>query len=386
MDRPAGDRRARRIRDPELKPSLQGRDPFSSPAQVVGPIERGPRWVVSVVGLVAALALLEAAARIAGPNVCLGTRGLFLDASSTVGWTFTPGLTVTLRSCGAETMPGQVPVTINQRGLADLERPYAKGAGEVRVILLGNQLADGLTAERDDRLANRLSNMADRRRGARLAVINAAIEGYATGDELRWLREEGIRYSPDVVVLIVDADRDLRASLSPVAARPVPPAFPPPSGLMRWSGFARWFAGRPSALPSSPVEIGEPPATGSTEAWRTALAASVDLVAETAAVSRSAGSGFAVLVGKGCGGTATTPGAAGGDGPSGTEVCAALGDSVPCRALDAAFAGVLEPGRQCVDGGRRWSRDALFLASHVVWDLLASSKLWPESVVKGWRL
>ena len=345
-------------------------------AELVGPVERGPRWVVSVVGLLAAMALAEVAARIAGPTVCLDAPGMFLDASPTVGWTFTPGLTVTLRSCGAAMIVGRVPLTINHRGLADLERPDAKRPGEVRVILLGNQLADSLAAERDDRLANRLSNMVDRRRGARLTVINAAIEGYATREELRWLRAEGVRYSPDVVVLIVDADRDLRANVSPPAARAVPSAFPAPSGLARRSGFARWLSGRPAALPASPLGVAEPPALDGAEAWRAALDTTVALVAETAAVARDAGSGFAVVVGKGCGG----------GGPPATEVCAALGDSLPCRALDASFGGALEPGRQCVDGGRRWSRDSLFFVSHVIWDLLDSAKLWPASLVKGWRL
>jgi hypothetical protein len=375
MDRSARDRGARRERDQRLNPSRELDDPVRPEPRLVGPPVRGPRWLASVCGIVVAIVLAEVAVRISGPTMCIDRTGVLLDADPRVGWTFTPGLTLTLRSC----TPGErwrVPLSVNSRGLADLERPYAKRPGEVRLLLLGNQLIDGITMAHDDRLANRLSSMADRRRGARLTVVNGAIDGYATREELRWLREEGVRYSPDVVVLVVDTGRDLRATVSPPGVRSVPAGFPPHSFLLDVSGFARWLAGRPAVRPADPVEIGEPRPLLTAEESRTALLRNRELVAEIAAASRAAGSGFAVVAGRGCEDS----------GPSGTEFCTGLSGTTPCRSLDEALDHLGESGRRCVDGGRRWSRDALFLASHTIWNLLAEAGLWPSSVVKGWRL
>ena len=51
--------------------------------------------------------------------------------------------------------------------------------------------------------------------------------------------------------------------------------------------------------------------------------------------------------------------------------------------LDAAAAGGDE---LCTPATNRWGRDAHFLASHAVWELLSSAGLWPEGVVQGHRL
>lgn len=147
---------------------MQRSEPAPS-AGIVGPRRAAPRWIVAACGMLLALLLAEAIARIEGPPVCVGRDGVLLSPDDEVGWTFTPGLTVTVDPCAP---PGTrrawtAPVAINEQGLHDQPWPYAKPAGEVRVLLLGNEVADGVGIARADRLSVRLAHLTDRTRGAR---------------------------------------------------------------------------------------------------------------------------------------------------------------------------------------------------------------------------
>ena len=251
------------------------------------PYSRGPGWIVSALGLVAALLLVEAIARIEGPRVCADAIDELLQADPEVGWTFTPGLTVTLEDCDGAGW--SAPLSINAEGLADQAWPHEKRPGDVRVLLLGNHMADGLGVAREDRLSVRVAHLADAARGARVSVVNAAIPGYATAEQLRWLEKRGLRYSPDVVVLVLDPQRDLASNL-----HPEPPSFAaanvaPASGLLAISGVARWFAGRPSVQSQVGVGIPRPPELRGSGQRRQALEETAKLVRALAAQAGRAG-------------------------------------------------------------------------------------------------
>jgi hypothetical protein len=271
-------------------------------------------------------------------------------------------------------------VTINREGLADQPWPYEKRPGSVRVLLLGGQIADGLGVARRDRLSVRLAHLADQTRGARLAVVNALVPGYGPAEALRWLERRGLRYSPDVVVLVLDPSRDLDPDREGV--RTLAADVAPASGLLPFSGIAQWITGRPGVMPRHPVALAHPsPLDGAASASDPAAAHArtrrdVAALAETA---RHSGAGFAVLIAPPCPPVAYA-----------ANLCAELGGDVPCTDLGATFEGLRRDAKRplelCIDPLGRWGRDAHFLASHSLWDLLAQSKLWPETVVRGYRL
>jgi hypothetical protein len=354
--------------------------PREPAAALTGPHARGPRWVVAACGVLAALALVELLARLEGPAVCAGDTGVLLVADPEVGWTFAPGLTVQVDPCagGRDERTWPMTVTTNRDGLADQEWPYAKRPGEVRVLLLGNERADGVGLDRADRLSVRLSHLADQVRGARVSGINAAIPGYTPAEALRWLTTRGHRYSPDVVVLVLDPVRDVAASLDPPRVDAIPATAPPASGLLSWAAATPVGDG-PTTSGVGSVRIGEPRLPGSPDDRARARERTVQTIADLAAASRAAGARFAVIVAPPC------PPA-----PYDTGLCEAISAVAPCADLGPAFAEVRgargELAELCAAGSGRWGRDAHFIASHQLWSLLDQHSLWPASVRRGHRL
>jgi len=348
---------------------------------IVGPRLRAPRWIIAACGLLLAIVLVETIARIEGPRVCAGSEGFLLTADEEVGWTFTPSLTFTLDPCAPLGTPRQwtAPVSINAQGLHDQDWPYEKRAGEVRVLLLGDEVADGVGIARADRLSVRLAHLSDRRRGARVAAINATIPGYGPAESLRFLERRGLRYAPDVVVLLVDPERDLAATLDPPEVQTLAADIPPASGLIGLSGAARWLAGQPAEVPAQAVRIDEPDRLASDADRARAQSRLLEIVQRMADTSREAGASFAVALAPRCPLAPVTPG-----------LCTAVERIAPCVDLAPVFVDLERgaPGRTelCLSGQPRWGRDGHFLASHKIWDTLAASQLWPPTVVRGHRL
>jgi len=86
--------------------------------------------------------------------------------------------------------------TVNARGYRGTEHPYEKTPGRVRVVMLGDSIAYSAGVD-DDRTFSAL--LETRRRD--VEVVNLAVGGYGTDQELIKLEREGLRYHPDVVVL-----------------------------------------------------------------------------------------------------------------------------------------------------------------------------------------
>jgi hypothetical protein len=360
---------------------MQRLEPAAS-AGIVGPRRAAPRWIVAACAALIAVLLAEMIARIEGPPVCVGSQSVLLTADDEVGWTFTPGLTVTVDPCAP---PGTrrawtAPMAINAQGLHDQPWPYAKPAGEVRVLLLGDEVADGVGIARADRLSVRLAHLTDRTRGARVAAINGLLPGYGLAESLRFLEKRGVKYAPDVVVLLVDPDRDLAATLDPPEVQAIAADIPPASGLLALSASARWLAGQPAETPARAIRIDEPdPIAGDADQAR-AKEQLIALVRRIADTSQAAGARFAIAIAPRC------PLAA----AAGPTLCGALDGIAPCVDLGPVFADLAAtkagPNELCLAGQPRWGRDGHFLASHKIWDTLGLSQLWPPNVVRGHRL
>jgi hypothetical protein len=89
----------------------------------------------------------------------------------------------------------------NSRGYRDDEHAQAKPGGVRRLVCLGDSFAWGAGMEYDDAFPKRLERALARRRGERWEAVNLALPGMNTVEQAAQLREEGLLYSPDVVVL-----------------------------------------------------------------------------------------------------------------------------------------------------------------------------------------
>lgn len=87
-------------------------------------------------------------------------------------------------------------VEINAAGLRDDDHPYAKKDGLLRICLLGDSTSWGWGVEEDESFAFLVEHAF-----ADLEVVNLAVPGYSTDQELFVLETEGAKYAPDIVLL-----------------------------------------------------------------------------------------------------------------------------------------------------------------------------------------
>jgi lysophospholipase L1-like esterase len=89
----------------------------------------------------------------------------------------------------------------NSLGFRDRDHAVAKPAGVYRIVVLGDSIAAGLHVERNEDvfppILERLLNQA----GLRAEVINLAVSGYNTQQEVELLRDKGLQYHPDLVLV-----------------------------------------------------------------------------------------------------------------------------------------------------------------------------------------
>ncbi len=126
-----------------------------------------------------------------------------------LGWRKTPGARVSYHR-----REYSVEVAINNKGLRDVERPYAPSAGSSRILALGDSFVEGYTVRADETVTAQLMRELARP-GCLTEIINAGTAAYSTDQELLFFRSEGIRYQPEIVIVfffynyIIHNDRQL---------------------------------------------------------------------------------------------------------------------------------------------------------------------------------
>jgi hypothetical protein len=86
--------------------------------------------------------------------------------------------------------------TINAREFRGRNHPLEKPAGRTRILMLGDSIAFGHGVSDGETFSALVES-----RDPRYDVVNLSVEGYGTDQELLRLEREGLRYSPDVVIL-----------------------------------------------------------------------------------------------------------------------------------------------------------------------------------------
>ncbi|MCI0393136.1 MAG: GDSL-type esterase/lipase family protein [Acidobacteria bacterium] len=104
----------------------------------------------------------------------------------------------------------------NSKGFrSDSEYSYSKPTGVLRVISLGDSHTEGFECHQDKTYSSVIQRYLGKR-GIKAEVINAGVSGFGTAEALTFLENEGIKYSPDVVVLgyfANDVDDNIKADL-----------------------------------------------------------------------------------------------------------------------------------------------------------------------------
>jgi hypothetical protein len=159
-------------------------------------------------GSLAGFLLLESALRVydatrpAPPE----PRGSFWKQLHGYGWLHYPGIEGRWFDDRGEF---SIAVKMSSHGLRDVEHEYAKPPGTFRILVLGDSYMEAVQVELEHVFARQLEREL-RARGRRVEVINASASDWGTDNELVYLREEGWRYSPDLVLLAFTTANDVR--------------------------------------------------------------------------------------------------------------------------------------------------------------------------------
>jgi len=113
------------------------------------------------------------------------------------------------------------PFSTNAFGFRGEPVEVAKPAGVRRIVMLGDSITYGNSVEWDQTFSRVLQqSLNERATGQSFEVLNLGVSGYNTGQELATLRELGLRFSPDLIVLNVCLnDSDAVRKVTPLGLR-----------------------------------------------------------------------------------------------------------------------------------------------------------------------
>jgi len=94
------------------------------------------------------------------------------------------------------------PVKYNSRGLHDHEYTYEKGPGTTRILVLGDSFVEALQVPMEKNFCEITEQeLNSALQPARYEVINMGVSGYSPILEYLYLKKEGLKYGPDIVIL-----------------------------------------------------------------------------------------------------------------------------------------------------------------------------------------
>ncbi len=110
-----------------------------------------------------------------------------------LGWRHVPGATKpVLHASNADQT-----IRLNEYGHRGPAHPPARTPGQYRILVLGDSYVEGLQVGEDELFTALLERVQPD-----LEVINAGVGSYGTVQEYLYLRDEGLRFSPDLVLLM----------------------------------------------------------------------------------------------------------------------------------------------------------------------------------------
>jgi hypothetical protein len=118
------------------------------------------------------------------------------------GWTLEPG--------GAAlwaTRDRSALVEINEMGLRDRPHAHAADPGVFRIVVLGDSFMEAYQVDLEESLPHRLQESLASRH---VEVINLGVGGYGTAQQYLYLRDEGLRYAPQLVLLAFFGSNDIK--------------------------------------------------------------------------------------------------------------------------------------------------------------------------------
>jgi len=129
-------------------------------------------------------------------------QGTYCKRDPLFGWIGLPNVSAVLSPPPTARDMEDMPVIMNGEGFLDDSHPVSRPPGVNSLLFLGDSFTIGLGIPRTERFTDLIKD--DLQPG--WAVMNMAMWGYSTDQELLVLEEIGLEYAPDVVVLCMFLD------------------------------------------------------------------------------------------------------------------------------------------------------------------------------------
>ena len=178
--------------------------------------------------ILVALALIEGALRVID-HPRHEARILCLDAI--MGNVYCPNIAERLDNMYESTLL----VSINSQGMADREYALPKPGNTIRIALLGDSVAASLYTPNPEKYKSLWETALAKRFGRPVEVMNFAIDGTGTWEQLQMFHLRARRFQPDVVVLAFYWGNDIWGNLASRdrgRANPLKDEYSVPSSLM----------------------------------------------------------------------------------------------------------------------------------------------------------
>ncbi|MGH7790756.1 MAG: hypothetical protein ACREOB_00435 [Thermodesulfobacteriota bacterium] len=98
---------------------------------------------------------------------------------------------------------------MNSQGFRDKERLYEKSKGTFRILILGDSMTEGLEVPLERTFPYILENKLNSKGSKKCEVINLSISGFGTAQEYLMLKHYGLKYNPDLVILVFSDQNDV---------------------------------------------------------------------------------------------------------------------------------------------------------------------------------
>lgn len=121
-----------------------------------------------------------------------------------VGWTLRPNA----QSVHVTRNDMPIQIKTNSLGLRDNEHGYQKPDDVYRVLVLGDSFAEAKDVKLEESFPYLVEQCLNRQLDDPIEVINAGVSGYGTGEEYLFYTYEGIKYNPNLVLLVVYIGND----------------------------------------------------------------------------------------------------------------------------------------------------------------------------------
>ena len=141
-------------------------------------------------------------------------------------------------------------VAMNREGYRDVDHSIAKPPGTYRIVLLGDSMTEGIEVPLQDVYWKRLEALLPQCPafvGRQIEVISLAVNGYGTAQEYLTLKERGLKFQPDLVLLALFTGNDFTDNVKALGQHRDRPYFAVRDGrivLEHTAGDAPGFAAR----------------------------------------------------------------------------------------------------------------------------------------------